>query len=131
MSTSIRRRVGRIAPWCRRFKRNGYRRDKCHHCGHPFRWNRDARFANGNRDGKRYHGPCHAYLLWRLRAEQRLDVLAVVQEVTGVTAEDLRTVMSLRDGNDGWNRAWRVFYDLEKSTHAPATPATPTTEETP
>lgn len=120
---SLSRRVGRVAPWWRRFKRNGYRRERCEHCGHPFRWSRDARHGTGNRDGKTYHGPCLAYIHWRRKADERLTVLGVVTELTGISASDVRNTMSLRDdngqpgsGSNGWNLAWRVFYDLEQQS---------------
>jgi hypothetical protein len=43
-------------------------------------------------------------------------------ELSGLTASDVREAMGLRD-EQGWNRAWRVFYDLEKQQ-----PATERTE---
>ena len=115
------RRLRRIRPWWRRFKLNGYRRERCAHCGHPFRWSCDARHSTGNRDGETYHGPCLAYLGWRHKAEARLTVLGVVTELTGITSSDVREAMSLRasngkpgSGSAEWNLAWRVFYDLEQ-----------------
>ncbi len=121
----IRLRLRRIAPWWRRFRRNGYRPDRCEHCGHRFRWNRDARHSFGNDDNRRYHGPCIAYVTCRRRAEERLTVLGVVVELTGITSSDVREVMANRvdgppwAGSDQWNLAWRVFYDLEQSTKQP------------
>ena len=122
------RRIGRVKPWCRRFRRNGYRRERCDLCGHPFRWSRDARHSFGNRDGKVWHGPCLSLVTMRRKAAERLEVLAVTAEVGAVTGDDVRQVMSLRALDDGreasdeWNKAWRVFYDLEKTQTSEATP---------
>jgi hypothetical protein len=112
--------VRRIRPWWRRFRRNGYRIDHCEHCGHRFRFRRDARHSFGNEDSRVYHSPCMSYVVWRRKAEERLTVLGVVVDLTNVTADDLRQVMSFRaaggpaDEGDQWNLAWRVFYDLEQ-----------------
>ena len=110
-----------IRPWWRRFRANGYRLDRCDHCGHRFRWMRDSRFGQQG-SNKHWHGPCQAYLAWRRRADERLAVVGVMAELSGLTASDLRETMSLRDstgqpgsGSEGWNAAWRVFYDLERS----------------
>lgn len=110
------RRLGRIGPWWRRFKRNGYRRDRCAHCGHGFHWSRDARHSTGNRDGAVYHGPCSAYLHWRKKAEDRLTVVGAMSDLSGLVSSDVQGAMGLRGGSDESNVAWRVFYDLEKST---------------
>lgn len=114
------RRLSRIAPWWRRFKRNGYRRDRCHHCGHPFRWTRDARHATGNRDGRVYHGPCIAMEAWRAKADDRLTVLELALFTMHITVRDLRDLASLQysdleaDARSIGNaRVWRVTYDLE------------------
>jgi len=112
----------RLVPWWRRFRRNGYRPERCEECGHRFHWKRDARHSFGNRDGKVWHGPCMSLVVMRGKAEDRLEVLGVMVELTGVTGADVRATMSLRDtsgqpgsGSNGWNLAWRVFYDLENS----------------
>lgn len=120
-----RRNLRRLKPWFRRFKRNGYRRDRCHHCGHPFRWTRDSRHATGNRDGKVFHGPCMAYLTWRAKADERIAVLGLTVEVTGVNDRDIKAAAELRAASEdervaSSNRAFRVFYDLGKE----ATPCT-------
>lgn len=118
---ALTRRAHRIAPWWRRFRRNGYRVDRCEHCGHRFRWSRDSRHSFGQGDGRVYHGPCIALVTWRRRAEERLTVLGVVAELTGITGSDVREAMSLRastgqpgSGSAEWNLAWRVFYDLDR-----------------
>lgn len=108
-------RFGRVAPWWRRFKRNGYKRDRCAHCGHPFRWSRDARFATGNRDGKVFHGPCQSYLIWRAKADARLAVLGKTAELAGIDGGDVCGALSLSDGSGARNLAWSVFYDLKKT----------------
>jgi hypothetical protein len=99
---------------------------RCDYCGHKFRWARDARHSFGNGDGKVWHDPCIALVIARGKAEERLEVIGVMAELSGLTASDVRNTMSLRDeagqpgsGSNGWDRAWRVFYDLEKSTPTP------------
>lgn len=93
---------------------------RCEHCGHRFRWKRDARFSFGNRDGKVYHGPCIAYLQWRTKAGERLAILDVVSEVSGMTARTIEGVIENRTERlsdirtSQSNRAWRVFRDLDK-----------------
>lgn len=92
---------------------------RCEHCGHRFRWKRDARHSFGNGDRKVYHGPCIALVQWRNKAEERLDMLALVCEVAGLTGEDIRGIVEIRTtGTDNasieQNAAWRVFYDLEQ-----------------
>jgi hypothetical protein len=115
------RMARRLIPWWRRFKRSGYRVDRCAHCGHRFRWKRDARHANGNRDGKVFHGPCLAYLTWRRKAESRLDILALTLDVAGVTSGDIKGAAELRAISDDErravsSRAFSVFFDLERSS---------------
>lgn len=121
MSNRLTRRLGRIRPWWRRFKRNGYQRDRCHHCGHPFRWSRDPRHATGNRDGLVFHGPCIALVSCRRKADERLSVLDLALHVTHTTVRDLRDLASLQYSDlspvartIGDNRVWRVTYDLEQ-----------------
>lgn len=92
----------------------------CEHCGLRFRWGpRDSRHSFGNRDGKVYHGPCIAFVQWRSKAEERLDLLATVCEIAGMTGDDVQGVVSMRtsgspDASTEQNKAWRVFYDLEQ-----------------
>ena len=92
---------------------------RCDHCGHKFRWVNDARHSFGNRDGKVLHGPCIAYLTWRTKAEERLTVLALTLDMSGVTDRDVKGAAELRAENEdervaASNRAFRVFYDLRK-----------------
>lgn len=113
--------IQRVRPWWRRFKRNGYRLDRCEHCGHRFRWRRDSRFATGNRDGKVFHGPCLAYRTWRTKADERMDVLGLTLDLSGMSDRDVKTAAELRATGDdervvASNRAFRVFYDLQKAT---------------
>jgi hypothetical protein len=122
--SGLRRRLRRIAPWWRRFKRNGYRLDRCEHCGHRFRWSRDARFGHTGSD-KTWHGPCLSYVTWRTKAEEAHDVLALVMDVTGVTSRDMTTAAELRATSDDEriavsSRTWRVFYETEKRQKASA-----------
>lgn len=121
--SALSRRLGRIRPWWRRFKRNGYRVDRCAHCGHRFAWSGDARHANGNREGKVFHGPCLTYLHWRAKADERLAMLAVVMDLSGLTARDVKGAVELRAESESEriatnSQAFRVLYDLEKLAHA-------------
>jgi hypothetical protein len=92
--------------------------DRCTHCGHRFRWRKDARHSFGNRDGKEvFHDPCMGYVIWRRKAEERLDMLALVCEVWGVTDRDVKGIVEMRAQNDldqsaRSDLAFRVFYDL-------------------
>jgi hypothetical protein len=95
-----------------------WRRDRCEHCGHRFRWKRDARFSYGNRDGRVYHDACMGYVDRRRTAEERLDMLALVCEVWGITERDVAGVVELRTTDDAEGAklrdvAFRVFYDLQ------------------
>lgn len=99
---------------------------RCEHCGHRFRWSRDARHATGNRDGKVYHGTCMSYLHWRRVAEERLDMVALTCEIAGLTGRDVQGVVEIRttgttDPSTDRDKAWRVFYDLEKRTEKETT----------
>ena len=90
---------------------------RCEHCGHRFRWNRDSRHSFGNRDGRVYHGPCLGYIEWRRRAEERLTVLGLTCELSGLTVRDVTVAAELRATTEderitASNRTWRVFYDL-------------------
>lgn len=114
---SLRSRAGSVHPWWRRFKRNGYRRDRCEGCGHRFRWSRDPRHSFGNRDGKVWHGPCIALVQWRGAADERLAILDLICEVWAVTDRDVKGVVEMRTADDASgarlrNQAFRVFYDL-------------------
>lgn len=91
---------------------------RCAHCGHKFRWMRDARHSFGE-CGEVYHGPCISYVTWRRKADERLGVLALTLDVTGVTDRDIQGAAELRATTDeervaASNRAFRVFYDLRK-----------------
>lgn len=97
---------------------------RCAHCGHRFRWSRDPRSATGNRDGKFYHGPCLAYIIWRRDAEERLDVLGWVMDIAGLTPDDVKQILEMRmtldpATLDQGGKAWRVFHALSKRHPAP------------
>lgn len=103
---------------------------RCAHCGHRFRWSRDARHATSNRDGKVYHGPCLGYIQWRAKAEDRLTVFGVVVDMAGISDRLVTGVVELRAETEdervaSSNRVFRVFYDLSKRRPAPE----PTGEE--
>lgn len=115
----MRRRLQRLAPWWRRFERNGYRRERCEGCGHPFRWSRDPRHSLGNRDGKVWHGPCLSLMTTRAKADERLEVLDLVCDVWEIDDQAAKGVVENRATTDdervaASNRAFRVFHDLSK-----------------
>lgn len=93
--------------------------DRCAHCGHRFRWKKDARHSHG---GTRevFHAPCIGYQIWRGKADERLAMLDVVCEVWDVSDRDVKGVIEMRAANDAQrvqlsDRAFRVFYDLQNS----------------
>lgn len=93
--------------------------DRCEHCDHRFHWKHDARHSFGNRDGKVYHEPCIAHLIWRTKADERLRILAVICEAWGVTSGDVDGLVSMQSATDDERRdrsnmRFRVFYDLGK-----------------
>lgn len=94
---------------------------RCAHCGHKFRWMNDSRHATGNRDGLVYHRPCIGYLTWKRKAEDRLAVLALTMDISGLTDRDIQGAAELRaEARDervsASNRAFSVFYDLSKES---------------
>lgn len=104
--------------------------DRCDHCGHRFRWKRDARFSYQGTD-KVWHGPCSAERAWRAKADERMTVLDLICDVWGVTSSDVQALAegrvnsgkpyrSYEDAN-ARNLAWRVMYDLEKHREASTT----------
>jgi hypothetical protein len=75
-----------------------------------FQWRRPH--ATGNRDGKVFHGPCMAYQHWRAKADERLAVLAIAMDLSGMTDRDVQTAVEFRAaGHDervtASNRAFR------------------------
>lgn len=93
---------------------------RCDHCGHRFRWKRDHRSSFGNRDGKVWHGPCIAYVQWHRTAEERLTVLDLVLDISGLDEHDVALISELRT-DDAQSRTamshkiFRAFYDLRRS----------------
>ncbi len=115
-----------VRPWWRRFKRNGYRLDRCDHCGHRFRWMRDSRHSYSG-SSKVWHGPCQAYIHQRRAAEERLEVLRLVMELSPITDRDVKLASELRATTEtertaNSNRAFRVFYDLSTTLPEVTTP---------
>lgn len=97
-----------------------WRSDRCAHCGHRFRWRRDARHSFGN-NREIFHEPCIGYRTWRGKAEERLEILSVVCEVWAISDRDVKGVVEMRtadnaDGTKLRDRAFRVFYDLSNAT---------------
>lgn len=96
---------------------------RCEHCGHRFRWKRDPRNSYGSGDGKVFHSSCISYLIWRERAEERLEVLALVVELANISDRLVTGVVELRAESEtdrvaASNRTWRVFHDLKKRQEA-------------
>jgi hypothetical protein len=76
-----------------------------------------------------------SYRYWRGKAQERLDILALIVDVWEVDASTVYSIAEYRasnsknaDENPGprtyvesntWNKAWRVFYDLQNRTTAP------------
>ena len=92
---------------------------RCAHCGHRFRWSRDARHSFGTRDGRVYHRPCLERIMWRTAAEERLAVLDVVTDLAGISNRLITGVIENRAESEAQrisesNRSWRVFRDLDK-----------------
>ena len=107
-----------IKPWWRRFKRNGYRGDRCDLCGHRFRWNKDSRHSYSG-SSKVWHGYCQAYIHQRRAAEERLEILRLVMELVPITDADVKVAAEMRATTEAErtaisSRAFRVFYDLKK-----------------
>jgi hypothetical protein len=99
---------------------------RCEHCGHRFRWKRDARHSFGGNQAV-YHQYCMGYITWRRTAEERLYILAVTADLAGLTERDVTIALELlaRDEAERTtesNRAWRVFRDLRAADLLP-TPA--------
>src|SRR5687767_2960074 len=70
-----------------------------------------------------WHDVCMSYGHWRRKAEERLDVLDVVSEIWGIDAQTVRGAFANRypqgiESSRAWDKAWRVFYDLENSRKA-------------
>lgn len=93
---------------------------RCEHCGHRFRWKRDYRFSFGNRDGKVYHEFCMGYVTWLATAAERLAIVGLLSELSGLTNRDVTVAAELRANSEDQrigdsSRVFRVFRDLAKS----------------
>lgn len=107
-------RLGRLLNW-REVRR--WATLRCAHCGHRFRWSRDARHSFSDASGNVYHGPCQAAIVWRRKAEDAHEVLAIVCDVTEVNSRDMTAIAELRAGTPdervaASNRVFRVFYEM-------------------
>lgn len=105
---------------------------RCADCGRRFGWSESPHaYSDGSRDS--YHARCMSYRHWRAKATERLDVLDLVSEVWAIDAETVRELAAGRaaqvqdaDASDAWglepsnawNKAWRVFYDLDNARKA-------------
>ena len=92
---------------------------RCEGCGHRFRRRGDALHSFGGGDRRVYHGPCLALVVWRRKADERLHVLGLAMDLSGLTAADVQTAAELRaesktQAASAWNEAWRVMRDLEE-----------------
>ena len=112
-----------VSRWTAYLRFRGWQ-PRCEHCGRRFLPSHSRNSFGGNR--ALYHDVCIAYVEWRRKAEERLAVLDTVTDVWAIDTETVRTVSANREpdgyqGSNAWDRAWRVFYDLENH-RALATP---------
>lgn len=90
---------------------------RCAHCGHRFRWSRDARHSFGDASGKVYHGACQSAIVWRNKAKEAYDVLRLVCDVEGINRRVVTTIAELRAETEeervaASNKVFRVFYNM-------------------
>lgn len=93
---------------------------RCAHCGHRFRWNRDARYSFSDASGNVYHGPCQSAIVWRRKSEEAHEVLRLVLDVTGLDSRYVTALAELRaeteeDRVAASNRVFRVFYNMNSA----------------
>lgn len=91
---------------------------RCSNCGHKFRWKRDNRFSFGGSDV--FHEPCMLSIIHKRKAEERLDVLASIMELSNLDGRTVQGWLEMRAADETErvtvaNKAWRVFHDLDKS----------------
>lgn len=91
---------------------------RCAHCGHRFRWSKDARNSFGGSNAV-YHSPCMSYIVWRRRATEAEEVLTLIADAFGITERDVSGVAELRATSDDQrvmdtNKVWRVFYNTRQ-----------------
>jgi hypothetical protein len=112
---AARRFIGRCWRWCIRLDQ------RCAWCHRRAHFNA-AWIASGNRDGKVWHLECSALEASIRTADERLWVLDLVTDVTGLSSRDVEMMASLRaDTGESYvtpaqsaatNRAWRVMRDV-------------------
>jgi hypothetical protein len=93
----------------------------CEHCKRRFLPG-DVPHGYSSSDRK-WHDVCMSYGFWRNKAEERLVILDFITDVWSIDAQTVREAFGLRDqepASRGWDKAWRVFYDLENSRKAKA-----------
>jgi len=83
-----------------------------------FQGKRDPRYTFGGNRAV-YHGPCQWYIIWRRKADERLRIVGILSELSGLNDQDIKGVAENRangdlERSDAVNEAWRVFYDLEQ-----------------
>lgn len=110
---SLRRDVRRVWLW---WKSRGQR---CDHCGRRKHLN-DAWFGNGGT--ARWHAECSSLLRWKAIAEDRLAVVDLVTDLTGLSERDVTSAAELRapsavgyrtpEEAEAWDQAWRVMRDV-------------------
>lgn len=131
---------GNVPSFRRRFERFRYRlrgwwlgrHKRCDHCGRRKHWD-DAWHAYPSGD-RVWHSECMAYINWRSKATERIEILDLICEVWGVTMQDVTSIASGRaaqgddDGpelastasSNAWDKAWRVMHD--RDNHRKAAP---------
>jgi hypothetical protein len=100
---------------------------RCEHCKRRFLPREIPHGYSGS--DRKWHDICMSYGFWRNKAEERLVVLDLVTDVWSIDAETVRELLANRDGqgaesSNAWNKAWRVFSDLENSRKATAVKST-------
>ena len=92
---------------------------RCAHCGHRFRWSRDARHSFSDASNDVYHGPCQAAIVWRRKSEEAHEVLGLMLDITGLDSRDVTALAELRaetadERVAASNRVFRVFYEMRR-----------------
>lgn len=101
---------------------------RCDHCGLGFL---PVHSVHGYGGKESFHDVCMSARTWRYKAEERLEVLDLVADVWGITMGDATELMANRaerenyERSNAWNKAWRVFYDLDNQRKKGSQPVMP------